>query len=563
MKGKILTKIVAIFVLVAMIMPNAVLVTSEVLAAYEELEKQDIVTNNKNVEFNVYFKEGENVKHQRNQDLNSKAELYLSINFKDSGYIKNGKIVLSNNNFEIIKEEVNDARINSIVNNEILLNQIGDEDNNEIILPIKFNKKESINADYLGRETTASLEGTFLDNKGKERIIKSRIKIRIDWSSDVKVKVEQKLDKYFKYVKDGQPGVLLETTIASGLEENKLPIQKNRLEIDVPLINNIMPKEVKVLAKSTLATNGEENAISFNDNNWNYNSETGKITINVENNNSSNISWKNGMDEYKVILKYPVEKVENNKINVKAINTIKAYGKEEEITAEEAKTLELIENGSVVTADIATTKEVDKGYMYANTKYETEYTTKWKAEISDKDLINDIVLQDKGETFINQSGEIKANNNIYYKETILNRENMVKVLGENGVITIKDMNDNVITTIDRNTNINEQGNIVVQYNSQDISQIKIETTKPETEAIIEIDNKKSIKANTDYNINQIKQISSLKTALQVKTENADSEKVAEMNLNETKSKAELEISNTNLSTIIKNENVYPLLFIKS
>lgn len=555
MKGKMMTKIIAIFVLVAMIMPNTVLVTSEVLAAYEELEKQNIVTNNKNVEFNVYFKEGENIKHQRYQDLNSKTELYLNINFKDSGYLKNGKIVLSNNNFEIIKEEVNDVRINSIENNEIFLNQIGNEDNNEIMLPIKFNKKENISVDYLGRETTASLEGIYLDNKGREKNIKSDIQIRIDWSSDVKAKVEQKLDKYFKYVKDGQAGVLLQTTVTSALEENKLPVQKNTLEIDVPLINNIKPTEVKVIAKSTLATNGEENAINFSENNWNYNNETGKVTITVENNNSSNISWKSGTDEYKVILKYPVENVESKRINVKAINKIKAYGKEEEITTEEVKTIELIENGEVVTADVQTTKETDKGYMYANTKYETEYNTKWKAEISDKDLIDNIALQDKGETFVSQTGEIKANNNIYYKETILNRDNMLKILGENGVITIKDMNENVITIIDKDTKTDNQGNIVIQYNNQDINQIKIETTKPEAEGIIEIENKKAIKANTNYNTLQIKQMNSLRTSLQVKTANTDSEKTAEMNLKETTSKAELEISNTNLSTIIKNENI--------
>lgn len=555
MKGKIITKVIAIFVLVAILMPNTALVASEVLAAYEELEKQNIVTNNKNVEFNVYFKEGENIKHQRYQDLNSKTELYLNINFKDSGYLKNGKIILSNNNFEIIKEEVNDVRINSIKNNEIFLNQIGEEDNNEIILPIKFNKKENINIEYFGRETTASLEGIYLDNKGKERNIKSDIQIRIDWTSDAKVKVEQKLDKYFKYTKDGQVGVLLQTAVTSALEENKLPVQKNTLEIDVPLINNIKPIEVKIIAKSTLATNGEENAISFNENNWNYNYETGKITITVENNSLSDILWKSGTDEYKVILKYPIEKVENKKIDIKAINKIKAYGKEEEIIAEEVKTLELIENGTAVTADVQTTREADKGYMYANTKYETEYNTKWKAEISDKDLMDNIILQDKGEEFVSQTGEIKANNNIYYKETILNRDNMLKVLGENGVVTIKDMNENVIAIIDKDTYTDNQGNIVIQYNNQEISQIKIETTKPQEEGIIEIENKKSIKANTDYTTSQIKQMSSLRTSLQVKTENTDSEKTAEMNLKETTSKAELEISNTNLSTIIKNENI--------
>lgn len=555
MKGKILTKIIAIFVLVSIIMPNTMLVTAEVLEAYEELEKQDIVTNNKNVEFDVYFKEGENVEHQKYQDLNSKTELYLKINFRDSGYLKNGKITLSNNNFEIIQEEVNDIRINSIVNNEILLNQIGEEESNEIMLPIKFNKQENINIDYLGRETTASLSGTFLDNKGKERNIISDIKIRIDWTSEAQAKVEQKLDKYFKYVKNQKTGVLVQTTVTSGLEENKLPIEKNTLEIDVPLIDNIMPEEVKVIAKSTLATNGEENAVSFDENNWNYNNETGKITITVQNNNSSNISWKNGMDEYKVILKYPVENVENNIIKIKAINKIKAYGKQEEITVEDIKDLELVETGNVITADVIATNEANKGYMYANTKYETQYTTKWKAEISDTDLIDTMVLQDKGETFVNGVEELEANNNIYYKETILSKQNLVKILGENGVVVIKDQNDMVLTIIDNGTSVDEQGNIVFKYTTQDVNKIKIETSKPIAEGIIEIENKKSIKATTEYTTEQIKLMSSLRTAMQVKTENADSEETAEMELNETVTKAELEVSNTNLSTIIKNENV--------
>lgn len=555
MKEKVINKIIAILTVIMMLLPNTALLGAEVLAAYEELEKQDIVTNNKNVEFNVYFKEGENLKHQKSQDLNLKTELNLNIKFKDSGYLKDGKIVLSNNNFEIIKEEANDERIKSIENNEIYLNQIGEEENNEIVLPIRFKKQDNINIDYFGRTTTASLTGTFLDNKGKDRNIKSDIEIRLDWYSDAKAKVEQKLDKYFEYVKDGKKGILVQTTVKSTIEENKLPIQKNMLEIDVPLLNKIKPEEVKVIANSTIATNGEEEVTKFNENNWKYDKETGKLVITTENNNSSNISWKNGEDEYKVILKYPVEKVENPNIDVKVLNKIKAYGKEEEMTAEETKVLELVKTGTVVTADIETTKEANKGYMYANTKYETEYSTKWKAEVSDKELVDSVTLLDKGETFVNESGEIEADENIYYKETIINKESMKKVLGENGVITIKDINDNVITTIDQNMKSNENGDIVFKYNNPNISKIKVETTKPEKEGIIEIENKKAIKANTEYSTNQVKKMNSLRTTMQVKTENVDDEKTADMNLNETISKAELEISNTNLSTIMKNENV--------
>lgn len=555
MKERIINKIIAVLTIIVMLAPNTVLLGTEVLAAYEELEKQDIVTNNKDIEFNVYFKDGDNLIHQKNQDLNSRTELYLGINFKDSGYLKDGKIVLSNSNFEIIKDEIADERIKSIDNNEIYLNQIGNESNNEIILPIKFNKQENISADYLGRLTTASLTGTFLDNKGKERNIKSDIDVRIDWYADVTAKIEQTIDKYFAYTKDGKAGVLLQTTVTSGIEENKLPIQRNTIEIEVPLLNDIKPEEVRVIAKSTIATNGEENANSFNENNWKYEEETGKITITVENSNLSNISWKNGKDEYKVILKYPVEEVEDKTVNVKAINKIKAYSKEDELVSEEEKTVELLENGTVISAEVETTREANKGYMYANSKYETEYTTKWKAEISDNELANNVILKDKDEAFINETGEIKASNNIYYKETIINKNNLTKILGENGVITIKDKNNNVITTIDKNTQSNENGDIIFVYNNQDINEITIETTKPETEGVIEIEHRKSIKANTEYSLNQIKKMNYLRTGLQVKTENIDDEKTAEMSLNETVSQAELQISNTNLSTIIKNENV--------
>ena len=99
--------------------------TNSVYAAYEELEKQGIVSNNKNVEFDAYFKaEGAN-KHSLEVEMPSEQKLYVKVNVKNTGYLETATISLENPNFSISNNFVKTEYIKSVDydKNEITLNQ--------------------------------------------------------------------------------------------------------------------------------------------------------------------------------------------------------------------------------------------------------------------------------------------------------------------------------------------------------------------------------------------------------------------------------------------------------
>ena len=73
-----------------------------------------------------------------------------------------------------------------------------------------------------------------------------------------------------------------------------MPVKEQITTVEVPLINEAKPEEVKVTVNNTNATNGKENGVEFNQDNYTYNKENGKLEIKLTNNpnDQNNISWK-------------------------------------------------------------------------------------------------------------------------------------------------------------------------------------------------------------------------------------------------------------------------------
>ena len=102
--------------------------------------------------------------------------------------------------------------------------------------------------------------------------------------------------------------------------------------------------------------------------------------------------------------------------------------------------------------------------------------------------------------------------------------------------------------------------MVITINNQDVTALRIETTKPQAEGILTFNINKAIKATTSLNRATITSIQRMDAIVSGNIVSADM--VTEMNaktettkLNETSTKAELYINNTNLTTTAKNENV--------
>ena len=200
----------------------------------------------------------------------------------------------------------------------------------------------------------------------------------------------------------------MQTTITSGVKENTAPIKVEELKIQIPNINNIPPKDIKVNANSMIATTGEENGLSFDENNYSINE--GIITINVQNmkDGNQNISWKKqGQNEYVITYIYPEEALNSEKaiVNMKVNSNITLYNASETLLqANYENELEMKEKiGNVVDFTIEATESLSKGQIYANyianEKQEIIYNEKIIANIGLANLIDEIVINQNADAF--------------------------------------------------------------------------------------------------------------------------------------------------------------------
>lgn len=563
MKREVVNKLIAAITTVCLLMTYVSTLTNSVYAAYEELEKQGIVSNNKNIEFDAYFKPDGTNKHSMEAEISAEQKLYVKVNVKNAGYLENATISFENPNFSISKAFAQSENVKSVDydNNQLTLNQIESGKEVEIEIPVNFVRNDNMDLTYFSRETKLNLTGTYYDENEKERNIKSDINIRLNWTATPKAILNEDVIKYGAY----NSNVYMQTLLTSTLEGNSLPVESTKLEVTAPKIANKNPTEVRIFA-NTPATNGVE----FTKDMWSYNKDTGILEINLENKENNNqVNWRQGEDKFYITYIYTDVTAEATVVTLNANSNIKTYVTEQDVTANVQKNVELKGNVStVVDTEVSATSEIYKGYMYANNKYETEYASTISANIAYTDAVDKLVINENNATFVTANGAtMQAGNNMYYKSIAINKVLFDKILGQNGNIQIYDQNGNRVAGIDKNTPVDANGNMVITIN-QNVTALRIETTKPETEGIITFNISKAIKATTNLSRATITNIQRIDTAVSGNIVSADmvtemATKTETTNLKETATKAELYINNTNLTTTAKNENVEIKAILKS
>lgn len=563
MKREVVNKLIAAIATVCLLMTYVSTLTNSVYAAYEELEKQGIVSNNKNIEFDAYFKLDGTNKHSMDAEISAEQKLYVKVNVKNAGYLENATISFENPNFSISKAFAQSENVKSVDydNNQLTLNQIESGKEVEIEIPVNFVRNDNMDLTYFSRETKLNLTGTYYDENEKERNIKSDINIRLNWTATPKAILNEDVIKYGAY----NSNVYMQTLLTSTLEGNSLPVESTKLEVTAPKIANKNPTEVRIFA-NTPATNGVE----FTKDMWSYNKDTGILEINLENKENNNqVNWRQGEDKFYITYIYTDVTAEATVVTLNANSNIKTYVTEQDVTANVQKNVELKGNVStVVDTEVSATSEIYKGYMYANNKYETEYASTISANIAYTDAVDKLVINENNATFVTANGAtMQVGNNMYYKSIAINKVLFDKILGQNGNIQIYDQNGNRVAGIDKNTPVDANGNMVITIN-QNVTALRIETTKPETEGIITFNISKAIKATTNLSRATITNIQRIDTAVSGNIVSADmvtemATKTETTNLKETATKAELYINNTNLTTTAKNENVEIKAILKS
>ena len=313
MKTKFLNKTIAIFLLINLIMLQFGSLTNYVVkAVYEELEEQNTKIQNTNVTFDVVYADDNT--HSKKLNITEGGILSCYIKIDNTGVLNNAKIYIDSPNFKINQEKMDKTYIKNIdmEKNEIELNQIATNEI-KISLPIEFEKKEYIDKGYFDKTNIIQFTGTYKTTTNNEKEIKSEIKVHTEWTDEVNVKIDKEFTKYLSL---GDNGILLEQSIQSTTEENKLPKEKETIEVIVPEIESQLPKEISVLC------NG--NKIDYQ-----YDENEHKVKIDNTKQTDNGINLCEDKDTYKIIYVYGTEiEFIKRQIEFNAKINTKYYGKE-------------------------------------------------------------------------------------------------------------------------------------------------------------------------------------------------------------------------------------------
>ena len=499
------------------------------------------ITNNDNVQFCAYFVD-ENKQQLSEIDsiINAKdVKVYLEVSVKNEGYF-NGQISLEDTSFEFIHDKTKENEfIKEMDEKTIKLNQINAGVTAKIEVAIRYIDGENIELQGLSKENKINLTGIYKNSK-KDIEITGETTLKINWKSQEKLntKIGAKVLTNKIYEIQEEQKRIVQLLVDSKLENDLYPIKNTNLKLNVPQV----VESVKVHSRNTNATNGNT---EFNEKNYSYDSETGILEINIQNQEKDGkISWiKDEKDSLVITYIYPKDvDIEKQEINLDSVIT--TYD-DKEVTANCKVIIDKEING-VLTSKI----NLDETQIYKGKLYTTEdryYTTSTSININYA-LMDEIRIEEKEAVFITNNSIQKAN--IQYVQTRINREEFNKIFGQEGNITILDQDGNTIANINKDTEVDENGYININYDSG-VKAITINTTKPQTEETLHIYNRKVILDNK-YTRKDISEFTGIKEEI---SNGYNLNDVKTIELKDTESTASIEVSTNKFSALEENKNI--------
>lgn len=454
------------------------------IAVEISLSNQGNETNSKNVKFEVYLDENDRNVKEKTAKIESEMQLYISVAVQGKGYLKNPEIELVDTNFRL--------KNNSEVT-KFKLDSVQSERGTTVALPIIAKKDESYNLSLLDMQSQIKLTGEYIDENGNVTDINTTKAIKASWTLDElteeNISLNQEVITNKIYNIDGINKRVIQVLITSKLKENVAPVKSSLIEVANPEVG-MEPEEVKVAGYTTKATNGKTNLEFANGENstWEYNSEEGKTFIQILNNaNEENaVTWaKNAEDKFIVTYIYN----ESTKIlpfvsNVKS--TTEIYGRTKG-AIEKTNTIkqeELAETGDIAKLENNITRNIYKGKMYIGE--DTNYKETSNIYVPYSKIANSIVLKDSEE-------QLQEGISTYYKTTKINKAEALKLLGNEGTITVYNAENK--TTPIKEIALSEETEddyYTISYDNN-VNKIEIEMSKAQTEGKIEITNEKAVK----------------------------------------------------------------------
>lgn len=381
-----------------------------------------------------------------------------------------------------------------------------------------------------------------------------------------------KLVKYVNYQEAGQEKTMVEFNLKGKVSYNEgyySPVKENSIYVKLPEIAGNLPEKIEVISVSSKATNGENKQKQAQ---YDYNPENRNLHI-YENNKTDengNLYYgnSNDYDEYEIIVQYnnKIELADENVFNIPVLvkydSTNEQIGTMQQIFTNE---VELKEKGDIVSSEI-TTHEIYNGYINSNIANETQYETEFSEEttISVSELNTDEIIVNEQNGFKTTTEEkMEQSDDIIYKQMKINRQDILRVLGENGFLQILDEEGNILLEVNQENSLEEE-EIVFNF-VEEQNDLTIKTSKPVNKGLIRISTTKAIKPDrkdihnkevataqkiTGNKINKIIKREGIKEVEEIQTE-LETKKVIE---NETTAYTEIRNAKTQVNVTLDNKD---------
>ncbi len=473
------------------------------------------------ITFNAQILDSEG-KEVKEADITSELNLHLSIAVKE-GNLKNVNLDLSNCNFKL-KDESG-------------IDQINAGETKELDFKIVARNDDQFKLDLLNMESKIKLTGTYSNDNKTEEVNKEKT-VSVKWNAQELYNMDDETRKATKvleneiitnktYTIDGEEKRVVQVKIKSGIKDNIYPIEKTQITAN-PLEsgkmeegkfvaeNELKAEKVEVVAYSTKATNGKDGSANFGKTeenklgSWEYDSESGKITITVNNSKDENncVAWaKNAVDEFVITYIYNEESVKNvNAFRTVVESNLKLYTDKGEhkktvrywvTNTEKAMPIEL----NIQAPESLSKRNIQKGESFAEA---------WTLNISNTQIGGDILAVSKIDKLnIADSEDIKPVT--HYNATYINKEDFINILGENGEIVILNMaTGEELGKITKESTIENNDKILGISYSENASQIGVQISKPVKAGKLSIASRKTLNiSSVEEYVSKIDKIDSL------------------------------------------------------
>ena len=284
-------------------MANVLLLGMNVISYAAEAISGEDYTNQKNVAFSAHLVDGDgNGADRLEVKMNAEnLKLHLKIEVKKEGYFNGTVKLLDGSNFKL-KTDILSEGITKIEGNTIYLSQINAGEAKEFDIGIEPIKDDLYDLSMRDMESKLSIDGIYMDSSEKEnkligeRAVTLVLKSPYDESFKGITLSEELITNKVSYFGDAQKR-MIQIQVTAGMENNLYPMYYQILEMTAPKINDKYPEQVMISSMDELIINGKE----LSDEDWVYDSSTGKTTITLRNdpNSENKVVWnKAGMDKY-------------------------------------------------------------------------------------------------------------------------------------------------------------------------------------------------------------------------------------------------------------------------